>query len=98
VIEVKCIGAKKYEVCELVLIFALLPALLFPPVDETSIGKVRRSACYKHRRREARWATAFVERGSKLLYVRLVDDRSKATMEKLFRDVVEDGTMAISDG
>jgi hypothetical protein len=98
VVKVKCIGAKNCEVCELVLIFALLPAFLFPQVDETSIGKVKWSACYKHRGRETRWATGFVERGSKLLYVRLVDDRSKATMEKLFRDVVEDGTMVISDG
>jgi hypothetical protein len=49
-------------------------------------------------RRETCWATGFVERGSKLLYVRLVDDRSKATMEMLFRDVVENGTKVISDG
>jgi hypothetical protein len=98
VVEVKCIGAEKCEVRELVLAFALLPVVLFPLVDETSIGKAKRSACYKNRRRETRWATGFVERGWKLQYVRLVDDRSKTTMEKLFRDVVEDGTMVISDG
>jgi hypothetical protein len=29
------------------MIFALVPTYVFPKVDETSIGKVKRSACYK---------------------------------------------------
>jgi hypothetical protein len=59
VVEVKCIGAENCEVCELVLMFVLVSAYVFPHVDEMSIGKVKRSACYKHRRRETRWRDRF---------------------------------------